>query len=178
MTDAAIEALAAVHFAELPDAQSVNAQLALAFEREKDADDVRRTHQFHGRFENTYIDAGRLPELTPVTEFVIATAQRLLGQIELRHGFWFNEMRPGQRTTLHSHEELDEQLSAVYYVTCPENSGRLILHDDHARISIVPHPGLLVLFPPDLPHEVEENVSAQTRLSIAFNFGPRDSEFP
>ena len=175
MAEHAIDALAAVSFAELPDAQPINARLVAAFEREKNADGVRRTHRFHGRFENTYISAEKLPELSPINEFVLATARRLLGQGDLRHGFWFNEMQPGHKTTLHSHEELDERLSAVYYVTCPEHSGRLILHDDHARISIVPRPGLLVLFPPDLPHEVEENRSTQVRLSIAFNFGPSNS---
>ena len=85
-------------------------------------------------------------------------------------------MQPGQRTSLHSHEELDECLSAVYYVTCPDDSGRLILHDDEAKIVIDPRPGLLVLFPPDLPHEVEENRGRGTRLSVAFNFGPPNSE--
>ena len=175
MTDDLLDTLAAVHFAELPGAPAINARLAEAFEREKAADGVRRTHQFHGRFENTYIDAGRLPELAPVSEFVVGTAQKLLGATQLRHGFWFNEMHPGHRTTLHSHEELDELLSAVYYVSCPDDSGRLILHDDHALVTITPRPGLLVLFPPDLPHEVEENRSGETRLSVAFNVGPPNS---
>ena len=85
-------------------------------------------------------------------------------------------MQPGQRPSLHSHEELDERLSAVYYVTCADDSGRLILHDDEAQILVTPRPGLLVFFPPDLPHEVEENRSDQTRLSVAFNFGPPNSE--
>ena len=71
-------------------------------------------------------------QLEPVSEFVVGAAQKLLGATQLRHGFWFNEMHPGHRTTLHSHEELDELLSAVYYVSCPDDSGRLILHDDHA----------------------------------------------
>lgn len=161
-----------VHFAELPEAGAVNDRLANAFQREKRRDGARRSHHFFGRYENTYIDAERLPELAPVTRFVERVAHELAGTTALRHGFWFNEMQPGHKTSLHSHEEMDECLSAVYYVTCPDRSGRLILHDDDARIVVTPRPGLLVMFAPDLPHEVESNDSEHTRLSLAFNFGP------
>ena len=176
MGSGSLTSLARIHFAELDDAETVNRRLAAAFARHKDAEHVRRTHQFHGRFENTYIDAEHIPELAPVSGLALRTAVKLLGTPDLRHGFWFNEMQPGQRTSLHSHEELDERLSAVYYVTCPKDSGRLILHDDEAQILITPRAGLLVLFPPDLPHEVEKNRSGKTRLSVAFNFGPSNSE--
>jgi len=170
-----VSGLSPVWFAELPNAEPVNEALRAAFERERDAPDVRRTHHFAGRFENTYISAARLPEIAPVSSFALRVASSVLGRPSLRHGFWFNEMHPGQRTTLHSHEEDDELLSGVYYLACPAHSGRLILHDDEAQIAVTPRPGLLVLFPPDLPHEVEANDSRQTRLSVAFNFGPADS---
>lgn len=169
MTDDTIALPTPVQFAELDDAGPINARLEAAFEREKHR--ARRTHHFFGRFENTYIDAENLPEIAPVSAFVERNACELLGTTALRHGFWFNEMQPGDKTSLHSHEELDERLSAVYYVTCPERSGRLILHDDEARIVVTPRPGLLVMFSPDLPHEVEPNTSDRMRLSVAFNFG-------
>jgi len=170
-----VSGLSPVWFAELPNADPLNRALRAAFEREKDAPDVRRTHHFAGRFENTYIPAARLPELLPVSRFAQRAASRVLGRSSLRQGFWFNEMHPGQRTTLHSHEEDDELLSGVYYLACPAHGGRLILHDDEAQIAVTPRPGLLVLFPPDLPHEVEVNNGLETRLSVAFNFGPADS---
>ncbi len=170
-----VSELAAVHFAELPDAAETNRRLAAAFLRERAGPGVRQTHMLEGRYENTYIERNRLPELAPVADFALACARRLLGQRALRYGFWFNEMQPGQRTTLHSHEEADELLSAVYYLNCPPDSGRLILHDSDAQIVVTPRPGLLVMFAPDLPHEVEPNATAQTRLSIAFNVGPRPS---
>lgn len=175
MAEAPVSQLTPVYFAELPDAGIINAALINAFEREKDAQDIKRTHMFAGRFENIYIPRQRLPELVPLTEFVEAAAKQVLHRARLRHGFWFNEMHPGHSTTLHSHEEEDELLSAVYYLACPEGSGHLVLHDDEAEVLVTPRPGLLVLFPPDLPHKVEKNASQGTRLSVAFNFGPENS---
>ena len=175
MIEAPPRTLSTVHFAELPDAQATNRRLIEAFAREKGAPDVRRTHAFAGRYENTYIPAARLPELAPVTAFALRTAECIVRRRGLRLGFWFNEMPPGSRTTLHSHEEIDELLSAVYYLQCAQDSGRLVLHDAEAQVTVTPRPGLLVLFPPDLPHEVEENASSAVRLSVAFNFGPSNS---
>jgi hypothetical protein len=159
---------------ELADAASVNARAIDAYLRERQAPDLKRSHHFHGRFENIYIPAERLPEFAPVFEFVLAAARHVLASDALRHGFWFNETPPGHRTSLHSHEELDERLSAVYYLDAPPDSGDLVLHEDDALIRVTPRAGLLVMFPPDLPHEVDDNRSRTTRLSVAFNFGPAE----
>ena len=123
----ALRGLAAVRFAELPHAAEINRALLAAFAREQQGADVKRTHMFHGRFENIYIPTERLPEIAAVSTFARDVATRILGRADLRCGFWFNAMPPGHRTTRHSHEENDEQLSAVYYVACPADSGRLIL---------------------------------------------------
>jgi hypothetical protein len=174
--DSILETLPPVHFATLGNAAVLNAKLIEAFEREKSCGSVRQTHHFFGRFENTYVDRKRLPEIAPVVEFAHAKACQRLAKPALHLGYWFNEMHPGHRTSLHAHEELDELLSAVYYCSAPENSGRLLLRDGPVTIAITPAAGMLVMFPPDLPHEVETNRSDATRLSIAFNFGPIDVE--
>lgn len=162
--------------ARLPDAGSLNEALLGAWRREGQAADLRRSHHFHGRFENVYIPLARAPECRPVVEAVLAAARRHLGRDDLHYGFWFNAMEPGERTTLHSHAELDELLSAVYYVSCPPGCGDLVLHEDHAIVRLTPEPGMLVMFPPDLPHEVLPNASGLTRLSIAFNLGPLNAD--
>jgi hypothetical protein len=159
---------------ELPGFETINRRAISAFEREKQASDLTRSHHFHGRFENLYIPAERLPEFTPIFAFVEDAARRQLATQTLRWGFWFNEMPPGHRTSLHSHEELDERLSAVYYLSAADDSGDLVLHEDDAVVNVRPRPGLLVMFPPDLPHEVAVNRSGETRLSVAFNFGPAE----
>jgi predicted 2-oxoglutarate/Fe(II)-dependent dioxygenase YbiX len=176
MNDALPDRLSPVHFAEIENGDAVNARLIAAYQRERDGEQVRRSHSFGGRFENTYIDAARLPELEPVRRFALACARAILGRQALRSGFWFNEMHTGHETSLHTHEENDELLSAVYYVSAPPDSGRLVLHDEEAQILVTPRAGLLVLFPPDLPHAVERNASDRTRLSVAFNFGPPQAQ--
>ena len=92
----------------------------------------------------------------------------------LRAGFWFNAMEAGHRTTLHHHDENDELLSAVYYIRVPENSGELILHDDDRKVCIQPQEGKLVMFAPDVLHEVTANLSSGLRLSVGMNIGPAE----
>jgi len=158
--------------ARLADADALNAALALELDAVRDHPDVYQTHALHGRFENTYVPAALLPSMQALSEWVLAQARAVLGREELRWGFWFNEMGPGHRTSLHAHEEDDELLSAVYYIQVPAGSGRLVLWQGEQAIRIQPEAGMLLMFPPQMPHEVEENRSNGTRLSVAFNFGP------
>ena len=90
--------------------------------------------------------------------------------------FWFNEMRPGDITTLHTHNDDDELLSGVYYLDVPQDSGDIVFHTGDGKQTLTPARGDLFLFPPDLPHEVERNHSSGTRVSIAFNVGIRDND--
>jgi uncharacterized RmlC-like cupin family protein len=95
-----------------------------------------------------------------------------MGSMPLRSGFWLNVQGPGHATGAHTHDENDELLSGVYYVSVPAQSGELILLDGYREIRVAPAPGMFLFFPPSLPHRVETNRSQQERFSIAFNFGP------
>lgn len=156
----------------IPGCDRLNASLIRGFQRERAAGTTRQSHFFHGRPENLYVPRARLPEIEPLLEHAVTLAAGLTGVNDLKLGFWFNAMGPGHLTTRHAHQELDELLSCVYYLVCPENSGRLVLHGAHGRHFVDPQPGLLVCFPPDLEHEVELNRSPEERLSVAINFGP------
>lgn len=165
-------ALAGLWQARCTDPAVDHAAIASALQAIKGHPEVRQTHHFHGRFENTYVPARLMPSMAPLIDWVVAQAKEVLGRTELRYGFWFNEMGPGHRTSLHSHEEEDELLSAVYYLQVPPDSGRLVLWEADTAHRIEPEEGMLLMFPPQLPHEVEENRSGAARLSVAFNFGP------
>jgi len=85
-------------------------------------------------------------------------------------------MPPGSTTLIHSHDDYDELLSGVYYVSVPENSGNLIVHDTTDKkskeyIEITPQAGEFIFFKPDVRHEVSRNNSDEYRLSIGINFG-------
>jgi hypothetical protein len=141
-------------------------------------DRLRQSHHFGGRFENTYIDAADIPEIAVLLDFVKQRAGRLLGvePDSLKAGFWFNAMEAGHRTAPHHHDENDELLSAVYYIRVPEDSGDLVLHDEDGKTIVRPKAGKLVLFAPDVLHEVTVNQSNEMRLSVAFNVGPVDDD--
>ena len=159
---------------DLPVAADLNSHLCAAFALLGEAPAVRRSHFFHGRFENLYLPLNAVPRLREVLHFAEDAARELLGQPQLclRTGFWFNRMRPGDVTSRHTHDEDDELVSAVYYIRAPADSGNLILHTSAGVQSVTPRDGRLVLFPPWLPHEVAPNRSGETRLSLGMNIGP------
>jgi hypothetical protein len=156
-----------------PSAERINQPLAVAFSALDDGEFDRRTHFIDGRFENLYLPAARLPGLAEIVTFAEEQARRYVSSPlrRLRCGFWLNAMAPGQTTSRHSHEENDELVSAVYYVTAPPASGDILFHDDPFEIRVKPQAGMLLLFAPSLAHSVEANKSERLRLSVAFNFG-------
>ena len=162
-----------VHTVSSKQAGSLNPALLRGFfEHQQDAD-VKRSHLFNGRYENVYLTDAHIPEIRILLDEACDHASRILGVDDLQAGCWFNFMPPGAVTTLHSHDDDDELLSAVYYVSVAPQSGELIIHADDDRYGITPEIGLFVFFPPDVLHEVSENLSADNRLSIGINFGKR-----
>jgi len=170
---------ARLHGSMLPNAETTNRQILGAFAALREEDFTRRTHFFGGRFENLYLERDRIPGLDAVLAHAEACARKILGlgPEPIRSGFWLNAQGPGQSTSEHTHDELDELLSGVYYVKVPAASGDLVLRDGHFRVRITPVAGMFLFFPPGLSHGVETNLSGEQRLSIAFNFGPADDEF-
>ena len=133
-------------------------------------DGVKKTHYFNGRFENIYLDEHHISSLIQLKADAKRRAENILNRPVEKMGFWFNAMSKGAVTTLHCHDDDDEQLSGVYYVSVPEGSGQLIIHGPDSRYEHAPKQGQWVFFSPQTPHEVTENLSNGCRLSIAFNF--------
>jgi len=165
---------AVIHSGFLTDAERLNHCILTAFADLTAADFSHRTHFFGGRFENLYLDRDRIPELGIVLDQAERWAREILswGDRPLGCGFWLNAQGPGQSTSEHTHEEIDELLSGVYYLSAPERSGDLILRDGLLSTRVTPRAGLFLFFPPSLSHRVETNHSNALRLSLAFNFGP------
>ncbi len=163
-----------VHLHEYTEYRSVNPGLAQAILELPAASFSRRSHFFHGRYENLYLDADKLPGLQSILACALAKSAELLQRpVEaLKLGFWLNIMRQGDITTLHSHDDDDELLSAVYYVQVPAHSGLFRWHHAGVVHEIEPVAGRFMFFDPAIPHEVTEHQNSIPRISIGFNIGP------
>ena len=158
--------------ANLNNCERLNTTLESGFYKHEHSSDIKRSHLFNDRYENIYLDENHIPEIKELREKAIIFASQVIKSENIKAGLWFNYMPPSSITLPHSHDDYDELMSAVYYVTTPENSGNLLLHHKSETITIVPKAGLFVFFKPDVIHEVSENKSSENRLSIGFNFGP------
>jgi len=154
----------------------LNQDITKSFYQHIDNPDIKRSHLFNGRYENIYLNDSHIPELKALLAEACAQAEKILGAEipgsgRLKAGCWFNHMPPGSITLAHSHDDDDELLSAVYYVSVPVHSGDLIIHTDQTPMRITPKEGLFVFFRPEVIHEVTINNSEHNRLSIGINFG-------
>lgn len=162
-----------LHIGFMPDSDEINRQIMEGYLPLREDDLLKRSHFFHGRYENLYIERNRIPAIALVLEQAMHYAKTILQPgMPIRSGFWVNDMGPGQLTTEHDHDEDDEMLSGVYYVKVPENSGKLIVVDKHCRTEVTPQAGMFVFFAPSVLHSVSENASAERRISLGMNFGP------
>lgn len=168
-----LEKIKYAHKGYVADAQPLNKKIIEAFELHSRSPLTKKTHFFEGRYENIYIDREKVPAL----EQVFAQATAYAGEIlniapeNLQCGFWFNCMSTGDVTIAHTHDDDDELLSGVYYVSVPDTSARLCLGiGDNSEI-VEPEEGMMVFFSPQLVHEVSRNQSPYMRLSIGMNFG-------
>lgn len=161
-----------MHFRKLLDDKAINAAIIEQFSQYRDSDEMRRSHHFAGRYENLYLDITKVPAMQVVLEEAKKFASEILSLNEpLKSGFWFNLMEPGQVTQEHTHDDDDECLSGVYYIDTPENSGDLLIKTPTETITISPQSGQFIFFPPNIPHQVTENKSNASRLSVGMNFG-------
>ena len=140
---------------------------------QQDADNLNKTHFFHDRYENIYLENCDNTELNSLMAESLGFCAELLevDKEELDIGYWFNLMAPGHVTTLHTHDNLNELISGVVYLTVPEDSGDLVLKTDDSEISLTPVTGNYIFFNPETPHLVTKNNSSSHRLSIGMNIG-------
>ena len=104
---------------------------------------------------------------------------------------WLNVNRRHAINKAHDHPF--SFMSGVFFIKGPEKSGDLVLHNDHNKIlytqnfhpqyikkwnsynsvtyRIEPEENVLILFPSSVWHDVEPNLSDETRISLSFNMG-------
>lgn len=163
-----------IHIGFMPDAAEINRQIMDTYLQFREQDLSKRSHFFGGRYENLYFERERIPLLGLVLEQAENYAKILLAQQDkkLRSGFWINDMGPNESTTEHDHDDYDEMLSGVYYLKVPQDSGELMIVDQHSRTLLKPEEGMFVFFAPNVLHSVSINRSLERRISMGMNFGP------
>ena len=87
---------------------------------------------------------------------------------------WFNINPPGSYNCFHTHGGNPMPIySGVFYISVPEDSGNIVFVDGSTEFAYEPVDGDIIMFPPDLQHGVEPNLSDYNRMSMAFNILPK-----
>jgi uncharacterized protein (TIGR02466 family) len=125
-----------------------------------------------------------------------AAVREVLDFLKLGHrefeitGCWANVAAPGGWHRMHAHP--NNFLSGVYYVQVQEGADTIAFHDPRPQAGVIRPPvteltayntdqvvvnvaaGTLLVFPAWLPHSVDPNASAHSRISVSFNVMFRD----
>lgn len=120
--------------------------------------------------------------IKPATEYIKQFNKDY--KIELSN-FWINSNNKNDYNLLHNHTECN--ISGVYYVKAPENSGRIVFQNGdltkmnsknqfyfndanfYSRYFLPVNQYDLILFSSETFHYVEPNRSDEERISVAFN---------
>lgn len=94
--------------------------------------------------------------------------------------FWGQVHDKNESTQLHNHIDLNyykdsPNVSAVYYLQVPKNSGDLIIEFNRNKYEIdtwifPPEDNKFIMFPAALDHKVQKNLNSKQRIAISFNF--------
>jgi uncharacterized protein (TIGR02466 family) len=98
--------------------------------------------------------------------------------------YWFNVNRRNDYNRLHCHP--NSKFSVSWYLKVPQNSGKFVFERSDKSVNewfdtnkgdytvqhweIQPEPGLFIIFPSYLYHQVEPSKSDEDRISVAFNY--------
>lgn len=165
-------------FSRLSESDLSNIDSYLQSLLQEDSSQLRKTHFFHDRYENIYLENNENTKLDWLMDESLQFCAELLNvnKDELDIGYWFNFMAPGHVTTLHTHDNLNELISGVVYLTVPEDSGNLVIRTTEQEICLPPVSGNYIFFDPETPHLVTKNNSSQHRLSIGMNIGLKSEQ--
>lgn len=102
--------------------------------------------------------------------------QQVVVSAVLEH-FWANVNRPGHWNACHHHGAPTASVlaSGVFYpADCEPTAPLRLFPRGRDPVLVTPQAGLLLLFPPDMPHEVDPvPIGAGPRVSLAFNLRVR-----
>tara|TARA_B100000131_G_scaffold222555_1_gene214107 strand:+ start:270 stop:809 length:540 start_codon:yes stop_codon:yes gene_type:complete len=125
---------------------------------------------------NSMYEDSFCPE-SPIVDSIIEELEgsfyRLTGMAIKEVGRWSHIHEPNMSTNRHSHHPVD--ISAVYYVTVPKGSGKIVFYTSYnnfnsRKVNFQPEEKMFLMFPGTLDHSVSRNLSDTKRISLSFNF--------
>ena len=117
---------------------------------------------------NLHLNAG----FFPLVEILNKIGFKLFSNIKIA-SLWGNISSFGNYNSIHNHGIENNKFSGVVYLKTPKNSGEvtfLTLVDPHKYTRYFPKEKDIIIFPSNLLHSVEPNLSQEDRISIAFNY--------
>ena len=152
-----------------------------------------RMDEVRGRYmEDVFITTELVPSSMTIVQAFVHSCERIAEELEwdlVNHevrvsDLWAHVTPPGKNTQPHHH--FPDHLSCAYYVRTPEACGNLRLTDDRRYrvlepksrtsnaitgrfVEIPATEGLMVIFPSWLSHQVGENQSNESRVSLSMN---------
>ena len=105
--------------------------------------------------------------IAPLMQTIESKVQTYKPNVRL-HRIWFNVNSPGHSNRWHKHSR--DELVTVTYVKTNPNSGAIEFRQDDYTYAYTPNPGEILVFPGAIEHRVLENISNESRISIACNF--------
>lgn len=110
------------------------------------------------------------PMIKEISEFI---TKKILPQISnnekwYNHECWINYYKKGDKADPHNHYGDNIRMSAILLTTHTQKNCLKFMDFDQIE-SVDERKGLLIIFPPELEHMVEE-VADKERISVAFNF--------
>jgi uncharacterized protein (TIGR02466 family) len=138
-------------------------------------------------------DMNKKHEYDPLTKQLFYMQEKIFEKEYLTEkpvlgNMWANINYPGGYNRPHLHP--NALFSGVYWIKTPKNSGNLMLYEPRPgaqcnmpnrkkgkvppelwrEVHYTPKPGMIVMFPAWLWHEVQPNRSQDIRVSVSFNF--------
>lgn len=178
----------------LDDADNVNHQDIINYAHELRSKGPGKEISNCGGWHSHNLDLDNEPRLKPLVTALEAKLNELHTYLGFTHhkvqkigNMWININKRGDHNIVHTHP--DSFFSGCFYLKVPENSGRIVyinpieshvwaINTDDVEernsynsklLSIDPHAGLVLFFPPWLQHYVMASETDEERISIAFN---------
>ena len=105
--------------------------------------------------------------IAPLMQAIEAKVKAYKPNVRL-YRIWFNVNGTGHSNRWHRHSR-DELVTVTYVKTNPESGAIEFRHDDYTY-AYTPNPGEILVFSGAIEHRVLENISDESRISIACNF--------